>query len=48
MDLGLNGVHVLVTGEGFLRMRSTVVIYMALGASGGIGLATTRLFLRES
>ena len=49
MDLALEGVHVLVTGTLlFLPSKSTTIskcnIY-SLGASGGIGLETVRLFL---
>ena len=51
MDLGLEGVHVLITG-GVLN-RNIVMEPSAdrqpvwIGASGGIGLATARLFLSQ-
>lgn len=43
MDLGLKDVHVLVTGMYCLILR--VFLLKILGASGGIGLETVKLFL---
>jgi hypothetical protein len=47
MDLGLKDVHVLITGQSILfrYFIALSVMLVSKGASGGIGLETTKLFL---
>lgn len=46
MDLGLEGVHVLITGRFLMDVFTTSAdkVYV-IGSSGGIGIETARLFL---